>query len=117
MPDNHNHRSMQILGATDERTDAIAFQADAYAGRFLSLVVLVYSAYRLIRYTDASGWGWFIIAMIAGAISTIYRVKHQVHHEQRYIIVIIIVGILVALAAFILSYFSFLGTHNRTINW
>ena len=70
-------KSVFLYGTIDERTKSIAYQGDAYMGRFLLFAILLEVVYRGLRYNDAL-WELLLIVIIGGGISTFYQIKKKI---------------------------------------
>lgn len=70
-------KSVFLYGTIDERTKSIAYQGDAYMGRFLLFAILLDVVYRGFRYSD-SLWDLLLIVIVGGGISTFYQIKNKI---------------------------------------
>lgn len=70
-------KSVFLYGTIDERTKSIAYQGDAYMGRFLLFAILLDVVYRGLRYND-SLYDLLLIVIIGGGISTFYQIKNKI---------------------------------------
>jgi hypothetical protein len=70
-------KSVFLYGTVDERTKSIAYQGDAYMGRFLLFAILLDAVYRGFRYGDPL-WDLLLIVIIGGGISTFYQIKKKI---------------------------------------
>jgi hypothetical protein len=70
-------KSVFLYGTIDERTKSIAYQGDAYTGRFLLIAILLDVVYRGFWYSDAS-WDLLLIVIIGGGISAFYQIKNKI---------------------------------------
>lgn len=70
-----------LYGQIDERTKAVAYQGDAYTGRFLLFAILidvVIRGLKLIEPITASNFDLLIIVIVGGLISTVFQIKRRV---------------------------------------
>lgn len=79
-------RLVPLYGQVDERTRQVAYQGDAYMGRFTVFSLLIAVALRglpldlpLVR----DNWDLMLIVIVGGAISTIYQVKQRVMFNEK----------------------------------
>ncbi len=110
MPDKQESKSIPVYGNIDERTKAIAYKGDAFAGRFLMFAVMLYCFYDFFCYNKVP-WELLALLFIAATISTIYQIKNKIIVEYRSIIIftslIFFISVLVAvLSAFVLHWFK-----------
>lgn len=105
------NQDASIYGIVDERTKAVVYQGDAYAGRFMMFAVLIDVILRGLKLNIpfiASNWDLMFIVIIGGAISTVYQIKNKVifnrPFSKGFYPIILLIG-LSALIAFVLVYF------------
>ena len=70
-----------LYGVVDERTKAVAYQGDAYTGRFMLFAVLIDVVIRSFNFESAffaSNWDLMLIVIVGGMISTAYQVKSRI---------------------------------------
>ena len=109
---NSQSKDVPLYGIVDERTKAIAYQGDAYTGRFMLFAVLIAVFLRglelNITFID-SNWDLMLIVIIGGAISTAYQIKNKVIVKRplskNYLFVAFLIGFS-ALVAFIITIIS-----------
>ena len=70
-----------LYGVVDERTKAVAYQGDAYTGRFMLFAVLIDVVLRSL-FTEStfftSNWDLMLIVIVGGLISTAFQVKSKI---------------------------------------
>jgi hypothetical protein len=106
-----NGQDVPLYGIVDERTKAVVYQGDAYAGRFMLFAVLfdvfIRGFVHNIPFID-SNWDLMLIVIISGAISTAYQIKSKVvfnrPFSRSFLFLAALMGIS-ALAAFIIQFF------------
>lgn len=94
-----------LYGLIDERTRAVVYQGDAYAGRFMIFAVLidvVIRGFNLIEPLSKSNWDLLLIALIGSMISSVYQVKNKIvgNRSNNYVSVVLFM-LICALIAFI----------------
>ena len=113
MRDNINGqpKDTPLYGIVDERTKAVVYQGDAYAGRFTLFAVLFAVLIRGLELNvpliDAN-WDLMLIVVIGGAISTAHQIKNKVlfsRPRSRSFLFLAALIALSALAAFVLRFF------------
>lgn len=70
-----------LYGVIDERTKAVAYQGDAYTGRFMLFAVLIDIVLRSFNFESAffaSNWDLMLIVIVGGMISTAFQVKSKI---------------------------------------
>ncbi|NMA26084.1 MAG: hypothetical protein GX936_10560 [Clostridiales bacterium] len=94
-----------LYGKVDERTKAVVYQGDAYAGRFLLFAVLIDVFIRGFRFFDpitASNLDLMFIVIAGGLISLVFQIKRRVifnaphTRNMMYLLIILAVAAVVA---------------------
>lgn len=100
-----------LYGIVDERTKAVVYQGDAYAGRFMLFAVLFDVFIRGLKLNIPlidSNWDLMLLVVIGGAISTAYQIKSKVlfnrPFSRSFLFLAALIG-LSALAAFLIHFF------------
>lgn len=99
-----------LYGVVDERTKAVAYQGDAYTGRFMLFAVLLDVVLRSFKFENAffsSNWDLMLIVIIGGGISTAYQVKNRIlfsHPLKKSVLYLIALVTISAIGAMIAAY-------------
>ena len=106
------NKDVPLYGIVDERTKAIAYQGDAYTGRFMLFAVLMSIFLRGLKlnipFID-SNWDLMLIVVIGGVISTAYQIKNKIIVNRPLSKSVLFVALLIgfsALVAFIITIIS-----------
>lgn len=107
---NSHNKEVPLYGIVDERTKAIAYQGDAYTGRFMLFAVLIAVFLRGLKLNISfidSNWDLMFIVIIGGIISTAYQIKNKVIFNRplskSFLFVVLLIGFS-ALIAFIYTF-------------
>ena len=106
------NKDVPLYGIVDERTKAIAYQGEAYTGRFMLFAVLIAIFLRGLKLNIPfieSNWDLMLIVIIGGVISTAYQLKNKVilnrPHSKSFLFVALLIGVS-AVVAFIITFVS-----------
>lgn len=102
------NKKTPIYGIVDERTKSIAYQGDAYTGRFMLFAILIDAYIRGLHLNNtfiSSNWDLLLIVVVGGLISTIYQIKNKIISHSSFARSFIIIALFTALIAFLIVSF------------
>ncbi|OAA84748.1 hypothetical protein [Clostridium ljungdahlii] len=103
---NKQNKVTPIYGIIDERTRAIVYKGDAYAGRFMLFAVLIDGFIRGLHLSSPlikSNGDLLLIVIIGGLISTAYQIKNKVVSHHSFVRSFIFIALFTAFIAFLVT--------------
>lgn len=100
-----------LYGIVDERTKAIVYRADAYAGRFVLFAVLIDVFLRGLNLNIpfiTANWDLLLVVVLGGGVSTIYQIKSRIisgrplSRSILFLLVVIVVAAIIGFLAHVL---------------
>ena len=110
---NSQNKDVPLYGIVDERTKAIAYQGDAYTGRFMLFAVLLAVFLRGLKLNIPlidSNWDLMLIVIIGGVISTAYQIKNKVIVNRPLSKSFLFVALLIGFSALVAFFITFISS-------